>query len=861
MPKNQQQLRVDGRDLAISNVDKTYFPESGFTKGEVIAFYSEIADVIVPHLRDRPLTLKRYPEGIGGEHFYEKNAPKYKPDWVQTFGVQRTDREGEINYVLCNDRPTLIWATNLADIEKHVLLARAPDLHRPTSIVFDLDPGEPAGMIECGEIALHLNNLFETWGLQSFVKVSGSKGLHLSVPLNCDVTYEVTQPFAKTVAELVAHQMPKRVVSEMAKSLRGGKVFIDWSQNSDFKTTVCVYSMRAKSAEPFISMPITWDELARAVKRKDETRLTFRPNEAVKRIQKVGDLFAPVLELKQQLPVAFTKALASGPAPKLSRWPRNEKKGERAPNDKSLREYAAKREFTRTPEPAAAAPGKEEKTKGPHRFVIQKHAASHLHYDFRLEMQGVLRSWAVPKGAPTELRESRLAMHVEDHPLEYGAFEGTIPPGNYGAGTVMLSDEGVYQDITGNDAAAFHSGKMHIVMQGKKLKGEWILVKDKREPESNRWLLIKAGESMKPISAKLDDTSAKSRRSMAAIAKANDSQWQSNRPAASVKPARAVKLSKRAQPKFVEPMKAKPVPSLPAEGKWSFEIKFDGYRCIAVKDRDEVRLFSRNENVLNDRFPNVVQTLASLSRDFAIDGEIVALDEQGRPSFQLLQNNQTRPLAVFFYAFDLLNRDGEEFLRESIERRREALHDLLGAATDPLRLSPLLEAPAGQVLDAVRKLGLEGVVGKRAGSIYEPGERSGAWIKQRTNAEQEFVIGGYKPGTYGFDSLLVGVYQDEQLMFVARVKNGFVPRLREEIFARFKKLQTEKCPFVNLPEKSGARRGDALTAEKMKECRWLKPKLVCRVSVVEWTEASNLRHADFVAMRDEVDAREIVRET
>ena len=189
MAKSQQAIKINGRDLTISNVDKIYYPESGFTKGEVIAYYSEIAAVLLPHLRDRPLTLKRYPEGVTGEHFYEKNAPKYKPTWVKTFPVPRTEGGGDINYVLCNDKATLIWATNLADIEKHVLLARAPDLDHPTSIVFDLDPGEPAGMIECGQVALHLKKLFETWGLKSFVKVSGSKGLHMSVPLNCDQPY------------------------------------------------------------------------------------------------------------------------------------------------------------------------------------------------------------------------------------------------------------------------------------------------------------------------------------------------------------------------------------------------------------------------------------------------------------------------------------------------------------------------------------------------------------------------------------------------------------------------------------------------------------------------------------------------
>ncbi|MBA2241773.1 MAG: hypothetical protein H0W04_02625, partial [Chthoniobacterales bacterium] len=812
---------------------------------------TEIADVILPHLRDRPLTLKRYPEGITGEHFYEKNAPKHAPAWVKTFPVPRSEGGGAINYVLCNDRATLIWATNLADIEKHVLLATAPGLHQPTSVVFDLDPGEPAGILDCGSVALHLKGLFDLWGLESFVKVSGSKGLHLSVPLNAGATYEITQPFAKAIAELGAHQLRGRVVSEMAKSIRAGKVLIDWSQNSDFKTTVCVYSMRAKSGEPFVSMPITWDELKRAVRRKDEKALSFTPAAAIKRIRKIGDLFAPVLTLEQQLPAVFTKALASGPAPKLSRWPRNTKRSDDE-RDKSLREYSAKRDFTQTAEPAAQI-AKEAKRDGPRRFVIQKHAASHLHYDWRLEMQGVLRSWAVPKGPPTQLREARLAMHVEDHPLEYEKFEGTIPPGNYGAGTVMVWDYGVYEDITGNAAAAFWSGKMHIVMQGQKLQGEWILVKDKREPESNKWLLIKAGESMNPISAKSDDTSAVSRRSMAAIAKANDAQWESNRPAASVKiinrltkerttssaplpspqpsprgrgdsfsrgekvrmrgpsPHESTPGSKRspktAQPKFVEPMQCKAVKKLPEDDNWTFEIKFDGYRCIAVKNEHAVALLSRNQNSLNSRFPNVVEALAALPGDFALDGEIVALDEQGRPSFQLLQNNVTRPLAVFFYVFDLLHRDGEDLQQRPIARRRELLNELLPEAADPLRLSPLLEASPGQVLDAVRSLGLEGVVGKRNGSVYEAGERSGAWIKHRTDRAQEFVIGGYVPGARGFDSLLVGVYDEKRFIFVAKVKDGFVPRLREEIFTKFKKLHTETCPFVNLPEKKGARRG------------------------------------------------------
>jgi bifunctional non-homologous end joining protein LigD len=849
-------IKVEGRELTISNLEKVYYPESGFTKGEVISFYSEIAEVILPHLRNRPLTLKRFPEGITGEHFYEKNAPAHTPPWVKRFAVPRGEGGSDIRYVLCNDHATLVWVTNLADIEKHALLAVAPALHRPTSLVFDLDPGEPAGILECGRVALNLKDLLDTLNLQSFVKVSGSKGLHLIVPLNYDVTYEMTQPFAKALAELASQQMPDRVVSEMAKTLRRGKVFIDWSQNSDFKTTVCVYAMRAKSGEPFISMPISWKELSRAVKGGDQQSLSFTPAAAIKRIKRIGDLFEPVLRIQQKLPSVFTEALAAGPPQTLSSWPHNRGKV----RDKSLREYAAKRDHSRTPEPAAL-PGNEARDERFHRFVIQKHQASHLHYDWRLEMQGVLRSWAVPKGPPTKLREARLAMHVEDHPLEYADFEGTIPPGNYGAGTVMVWDRGEYEDLTGNPATAFHSGKLHIIMRGTKLRGEWILVKDRREEDSNKWLLIKAGESLSPFSGKIDDSSAVSGRSMNEIAVANDAQWQSNRPATPVRKKKTDARIKRVEATFIEPMHCKAVAALPEDEQWGFEIKFDGYRCIAVRNDSEITLFSRNRNVLNDRFPNIVEALRSIDGDFVLDGEIVALDEQGRPSFQLLQSARSPLLSAYFYIFDLLNQDGEALHGETIERRRERLNGLLPESVDPLRLSPLLRASAGRILEEVRKLGLEGIVGKRNGSAYEPGERSGAWIKHRTNREQEFVIGGYIPGAHGFESLLVGLYENDKLIFVAIVKSGFVPLMRDETFPKLKKVATPKCPFNNLPEKKGSRWGDSLTVEKMKECRWVKPKLVCQVGFVEWTDAGHLRHCSFIALRDDKDASKVVRET
>lgn len=788
-----------------------------------------IADVLLPHLRDRPLTLKRYPDGVDGEHFYEKSAPRHTPSWVQRFAVARTEGGGDINYILCNDRATLLWATNLGDIEKHVLLAKAPNLDCPTAVVFDLDPGEPAGLIDCCRVALHLRQMLDVWDLETFVKVSGSKGLHLSVPLNSEIAYEQAQPFAKVVAELATQRMPDDVVSEMAKTLRRGKVLIDWSQNSDFKTTVCVYALRAKRGEPFVSMPITWAEVEKAVMRKNEDALFFTPAAALKRVKKVGDLFAPTLTLQQKLPSVFIEALAAGPPQKLHAWPRNRSKSQ----DKSLKEYAAKRDHRRTPEPEAISRHPDVPRNGVHRFVIQKHEASHLHYDWRLEMQVVLRSWAVPKGPPMDLRRAHLAMHVEDHPLEYAGFEGTIPQGNYGAGTVMVWDRGEYEDLTGDPTAAFYAGKMHVTMRGKKLKGEWILVKDRREgEESNKWLLIKAGESQS-LPADADDTSAVSGRSMREIAEANDAQWRSNRKTSAKKSAhKNSEPSRNAKPRFVEPMQCKPVSNLPDGGDWAFEIKFDGCRCVAVKLGSEVTLFSRNKKTLNRRFAGVVEALSAIAGDWVVDGELVALDDQGRPSFQRLQNNLSNDHSIYFFAFDVLHHEGRDWMGQPIEQRRHRLQMLFSSIRDPFRLSPLLQGPVEQIVEAVQKLGLEGVIGKRVNSVYEPGERTGAWIKHRTNREQEFVIGGYVPGTHGFDALIVGVFENKNLIYTAKVKNGFVPRVRDEISKKLKKLEISTCPFANLPETKAHRWGDSLTGRKnervsLGEAALGRPTCVC----------------------------------
>jgi bifunctional non-homologous end joining protein LigD len=515
-------LNVEGKDVPVSNLDKLYYPKVGFTKGEMLAYYIKIAPVLLPHLRDRPLTMKRYPNGVEAPFFYEKQCPKPTPPFVETTQVARHHKPGSIQFCLANNLPTLVWAANLGDLELHTFLSRAPDVHRPTEIVFDLDPGPPADAVQCCQVALWIKEMFDNLGLQSFIKSSGSKGMQLYVPLNTPTNYEETTPFAKAVAQTLEKAHPELVVSDMKKALRHGKVLVDWSQNSETKTTVCVYSLRAKE-RPFVSMPLEWHEVENCWKKKNASLVFFEAMDALKRVEKKGDLFAPVLTLKQSLKDALS-AFTAGQAlkPATTRL--------KGTGDGSISAYNAKRDFSRTAEPSGKTKASGKKLL----FCIQKHDASHLHYDFRLELDGVLKSWAVPKGPQYDMETKRLAMMVEDHPYDYARFEGTIPAGNYGAGTVMVWDIGTWENLGPEPHEGLKTGKLHFQLNGKKLNGEWALVKmhGPRAAKGNEWLLLKHGKAMKPVSSKEDDSSAISGRTMKEIGGPRSRQWTSGKKAA-----------------------------------------------------------------------------------------------------------------------------------------------------------------------------------------------------------------------------------------------------------------------------------------------------------------------------------------
>jgi bifunctional non-homologous end joining protein LigD len=559
-----------------------------------------------------------------------------------------------------------------------------------------------------------------------------------------------------------------------------------------------------------------------------------------------------------------------------------------------LKLYRQKRDFKKTPEPSGKKAGKNTGSKAGKkagaptshrapRFVIQKHAASHLHYDFRLELDGVLKSWAVPKGPPFAKGDKRLAMEVEDHPVSYMTFEGTIPKGQYGGGTVMVWDIGTFEPLSKSPLKDLAGGKLHFVLTGKKLKGEWYLVRTRRGEERNQWLLIRGGADMKPVSKKGDDTSALSGKSMKQLEKGavwNPDRAARGKPMPEAKkprpPAKKNIAQTNARPgkllPFFEPMKAKLVTHVP-EGDWQYEIKLDGYRALAFLEAEgKVNLLSRNNKDLGRKFPEVADALRKLkTAGTVLDGEIVALTPKGHSSFQLLQRlelGQAQP-PLLYCVFDMPQHEGNDLRALPLEERRTRLEAFLRASTGRarsvagLRFSETVGDDGEKLLREAKKLGLEGLIGKRDGSLYESGRRSGAWIKLKTHREQEFVIGGYTdPGgsRRHFGALLVGVYEGKQLVFSGKVGAGFNDALLQSLRRKFNSLARASTPFVNLPESKAGRYGSGVTAAEMKRCHWVKPALVAQIKFSEWTQDGKLRQPVFLGLREDKDAKDVRRE-
>ncbi len=818
MAETRQVVTVGGHRITLTNLDKILYPETGTTKADVLGYYAAIADILIPHAANRPATRKRWVHGVGtaeapGSVFFQKNLDSSTPEWVKRRLIQHTDRV--IEYPLVNDLATLTWLGQIAALEIHVpqwQFGRNGAPRNPDRMVLDLDPGEGVSLATVAEVAILARGILRDMGLDPIPVTSGSKGIHLYAALDLSYTSQQVSDVAHELARALEADHPDLVVSEMRKASRAGKVFVDWSQNSAAKTTITPYSLRG-TFRPMVAVPRTWRELASpGLEHLDYTQV-------MQRMKRRDDPLAGLT--------------AGRPEP--------------AGTDR-LGVYRSKRDKSRTPEPVPEAPAAASTGRS---FVIQEHHARRLHHDFRLEHDGVLASWALPRGVPTDPKKNHLAVQTEDHPLEYGSFEGDIPAGEYGAGTVSIWDSGDYEL--------------------EKWQGDEVIVTLHGEPDGGlggvrRFALIRTGGP-----------------------DGNPQNWLIHlmKPTSSARPEPVAAGNTRASAETVTE-KTRPAPrtsyspmlatlgsaaDLREEEEWAFEMKWDGIRAIAyVSPTDaptagaerSVRLLTRNGNEVTGAYPELVDALRAgvLADSAVLDGEIVALDRSGRPDFGRLQARMglTAPAEVQaamkttpvnYLVFDVLEQDGEPLVRQTYAARRMVLEDIV-ESSGAVHVPPAFDGDFAEAFRSSRELGLEGVIAKEIDGDYRVGRRSRSWLKIKHHSTQEVVIGGWRPGngrrggTVG--SLLLGIPDGDSLTYVGRVGTGFRDRDLDDIRARLEPLARADGPFADVP------------AADARDAHWVRPALVGEVEFAEWTSAGRLRQPSWRGWRPDKSPGDVVRE-
>ncbi|GAB3928061.1 ATP-dependent DNA ligase [Microlunatus endophyticus] len=827
--EQSQTVSVSGRLLKISNLDKVLYPQTGTTKGEVIAYYSAIAPYMVPHLSGRPVTRKRWVHGVGtesdpGSVFFQKNLPPAGvPDWVPRRQIEH--RGGTNDYPVVEEPATLVWLAQLAALEIHVPQWRFDSDGTPLNpdrLVLDLDPGPGVGLPECSQVALWAREILEDIGLELFPVTSGSKGIHLYAHLDGSYTSADASKIAKELAETLQREHPDLVVAEMAKAQRTGKVFIDWSQNNGNKTTISPYSLRGRM-RPMVAVPRTWDEL-------DEDLEHLDLDQALRRVEDFGDLLWPLAPGGPSSPAAPDR---------LSR-------------------YRSMRDPQKTPEPVPTTPPTP-RSDGAPTFVIQEHHARRLHYDFRLEHDGVLVSWAVPKGVPVDTRTNHLAVQTEDHPIEYGSFSGVIPHAEYGGGEVIIFDSGTYELEKWRDGreviAILNGTKPGGVGSGCKIA--LIHTGGRGGQPENHWLMhLMAGSPAEPKPATDEEL-----RALHEQAERDESMvWHSDR-----------KDDQIAQepdfPPEIKPMLASTTDSIdftdPAE--WAYEMKWDGVRAICYLAAGRAKIMSRRGLDVTANYPEIADALPGIDvQDAILDGEIVALDENGRPSFSRLQNRinlsspadvarARRQTAVQLVVFDVPYLNGKSLVKHSYDDRRAELEKLITGGR--IQLPPSFEGDLEAAEIASKSLGMEGLVAKRRGSTYQPGSRARTWIKIKNFRTQEVVIGAWRPGngrratTVG--SVLVGIPIDgdhHRLRYIGRVGSGFSDAELERITELFASMEQPEPTLVDVP------RLDA------RDAHWIEPELVGEVTYAEWTDDGRMRFPVWRGFRPDKSPEDVVVE-
>ena len=794
-------METDGRELRLSNLDKIFWPNEGYTKGDLVAYYFNVAELILPYLRDRPLTMKRMPDGIAGDFFYEKTAPSHTPDWVQRCSVASEDsKDGVIGYLMVNDLSTLLYVANLGCIEMHPLHSRCVSVDQPDYLFFDLDPMEaPFDMVLA--VALHVKAALDALGIVGYPKTSGATGVQIYVPIEPGYSYQQVRDFVGAVGRMIEKADRERVTMAWQIKNRTGKVFIDHNMNRSGANISAVYSVRPEPGAT-VSTPLTWDEVASGVTPQD-----FTIANVWERFADVGDRFEGVLSEPQDLaPALEALGMSSTKELGVAGGRRSSEEVIAASKDPKLGEYLRKRTFG--PEGTTEPSPSEFHGEG-NSFVIHKHRATRLHYDVRLERDGVLPSWAVPRGLPTNPGDKRLAVRTEDHPLEYGQFEGTIPKGHYGAGEVRIFDDGWYEPVEWDDK------KVSFRLHGRRYPGlEYHFVKTRTD-----WLAFLASAQEAPLIA---------------------------------------------SPPQLQPMLAEGGHAAFDDPKWWFEPKFDGIRSVTVLATDLTKLVTRTGRDVTSQYPELHMIHELVNQvNAVVDAEIVAFDEEGKNSFEALQQRMNlsnereikriaKTIPVALVAFDLLWLDGQDVTGLRLEERRELLETIV--ETDHrLQVITHVEGEGKRFVDAARELGLEGVVAKKTGSRYHPGRRSPDWRKIKLTNAQDCLILGWTPGQGGragtFGALLVGAYDDGRLLWIGQVGTGFTQTTLEILHERLTPLVRSE-PAGDDPELAA-----------VKGATFVDPVLVCEVEYLEITKSTRkMRTPSFKGLREDKAPEDCVLE-
>ena len=795
-------MEADGRELRLSNLDKVFWPVEGYTKGDLVAYYFNVPELILPYLRERPLTMKRMPDGIAGPFFYEKTAPPHTPEWIARCPVQSDDsKDGVIGYLMVNDLSTLLFVANLGCIEMHPLHSRCATIETPDYLFFDLDP-MGASFEDVLIVARHVRAALGALGLTGYPKTSGATGVQIYVPVEPGWSYDQVRDFVGTLGRTIERADRDHVTMAWQIDKRTGKVFIDHNMNRSGANISAVYSLRPEAGAT-VSTPLLWEEVDTGVTPQD-----FRIDNVWERFGKLGDLFEGVRTSPQELGPALE---AVGLSPEKAVKPRGSthRTSEEviaASKDPDLGEYLRKRTFgpEGTTEPAPSGTAGEGNS-----FVIHKHRATRLHYDVRLERDGALPSWAVPRGLPTQPGDKRLAVRTEDHPLEYGSFEGSIPEGHYGAGEVRIFDDGWYEPVEWTDS------KVSFRLHGRRYPGlEFHFVKTRTD-----WLAFLASNQQAPLIA---------------------------------------------SPPSFQPMLAEGGWKAFDDPVWWFEPKFDGIRSMTTMGTDATRLVTRNGRDVSDKYPELRMAHELVDQVNAVlDAEIVAFDEDGKNSFEVLQQRMnlsnereikriSSRIPVALVAFDLLWLDGHDLTDLALEQRRELLETIV-EQDHRLQVVTHVDGGGTAFAEVAEGLGLEGVVAKRTGSKYQPGRRSPDWRKIKLTNTQDCVILGWTPGQGGrsgtFGALLVGAYDEGKLIWIGQVGTGFTRATLDRVLEALEPLK-RATPPIDDPELA-----------KVKGATFVEPTLVCEVEYLEITKSTKkMRAPSFKGLREDKAPDESVLE-